>query len=109
MKKFDVIIVTVIIITAAALYASGIFSPKESGGEAVIYVDKEEYARLPLDKDNTVTVETEDGYNIVEIKDGYADCTEADCRDGICVNQKKISKTNETIICLPHRVIIEIE
>lgn len=45
----------------------------------------------------------------MEIKDGYADCTEADCRDGLCVNQKKISKVNETIVCLPHKVIIEIE
>ena len=64
---------------------------------------------VSINKDNSITVKTDNGYNTVEIKDGYADCTEADCRDGLCVNQKKISKVNETIVCLPHKVIIEIE
>ena len=109
MKKFDVIIVAAVVIVAAVLYAGGIFSPKDEGNEFVIYIDKDEYARLPLNKDDSITVKTDNGYNTVEIKDGYADCTEADCRDGLCVNQKKISKVNETIVCLPHKVIIEIE
>ena len=107
MKKFDVIIVAAVVIVAAVLYAGGIFSPKDEGNEVVIYIDKDEYARLPLNKDDSITVKTDNGYNTVEIKDGYADCTEADCRDGL--NQKKISKVNETIVCLPHKVIIEIE
>ena len=54
-------------------------------------------------------METDEGYNVIEVKDGYADCTDADCRDGLCVDQKKISRKDETIICLPHKVIIEIE
>ena len=109
MKKFDIIIIAVIAAVAAVLYASGIFSPKDEGTTAVIYIDKEEYARLPLDEDNSITVETDEGYNVIEVKDGYADCTDADCRDGLCVDQKKISRKDETIICLPHKVIIEIE
>jgi hypothetical protein len=34
---------------------------------------------------------------------------EADCPDGLCVKQHKIDKTGQTIVCLPHRVVIEIE
>ena len=109
MKKFDVIIIVVVLAAAGLLYASGIFSPKDEGDEAVIYVDSEEYARLPLDEDTELVVETEEGTNKIVVKDGVADCVEADCRDGLCVNQKEISKRNETIVCLPHKVVVKIE
>ncbi len=109
MKKFDIIIIVIVITIAAVFYACGIFSPKDEGYEAVVYVDGDEYARLPLDEDASIRVETAEGYNDVVIKDGYADVVEADCRDGLCVNQREISKADETIVCLPHKVIVEIE
>ena len=34
---------------------------------------------------------------------------DATCPDHICVNQKEISKTGETIVCLPNKVIVEIK
>ena len=34
---------------------------------------------------------------------------EADCPDQLCVHQKKISMNHESIICLPNRVVVEIE
>ena len=80
------------------------FSPKDEGRYAVIYTDDEEYARLPLDEDTTLRVETELGYNEIVIKDGYADCVEADCRDGVCVKHKEISMKDEAIVCLPHKL-----
>ncbi len=43
-----------------------------------------------------------------EIHDGKADVTEADCPDKLCVHQKAISKTHETIVCLPNKVVVEV-
>ncbi|MFR4337598.1 MAG: NusG domain II-containing protein [Lachnospira pectinoschiza] len=34
--------------------------------------------------------------------------TDADCPDKLCVKTGMISKTGETIVCLPHRVVVEI-
>ena len=34
--------------------------------------------------------------------------TDADCPDKLCVKTGRISKTGETIVCLPHRVVVEI-
>jgi hypothetical protein len=34
--------------------------------------------------------------------------TEADCPDKLCVQEKAVSKNGETIVCLPHRVVVEI-
>jgi hypothetical protein len=34
--------------------------------------------------------------------------TQADCPDKLCVHQKAISATGETIVCLPNKVVVEI-
>ena len=44
----------------------------------------------------------------MKIQDGQVFISEADCPDGLCVNTGKISKTGQTIICLPHKLVIEI-
>jgi len=33
----------------------------------------------------------------------------ADCKDQICADHKAIEKSGETIVCLPHKVVIEIQ
>ena len=33
---------------------------------------------------------------------------EADCPDQYCVEHAAIDKVNETIVCLPHKVVLEI-
>ena len=109
MKKIDIIIAVIAVAVAGILYFSGIISPKEKGVYAVVYVGGNEYGRLPLDKDGSIDVVTEYGENKVIVKDGYADCIYADCRDGLCVEQKEINKVNESIICLPHKLVVEIE
>ena len=48
------------------------------------------------------------GYNIVQINDGQVSMIEADCHNQVCVNHKPITKSNESIICLPHKVVVEI-
>lgn len=109
MKKFDIIIAGAVIIIAGILYFCGVFSPKAEGAYAVIYVEGNEYYRLPLNEDGSIDVVTEYGENIIVVKDGYAECIEADCRDGLCVEQKSINRVNESIICLPHKLSVEIE
>ena len=47
--------------------------------------------------------------NTVEIKDGKVSVTQADCKNQICVNHKAITEKGKSIICLPNKVIAEIE
>lgn len=44
---------------------------------------------------------------VLEIKDGKARITESNCPDKICVKTGYISKAGENIICLPHKVVVE--
>ena len=45
----------------------------------------------------------------IQIKDGEASMIEADCPDQICVHEKAISADGESIICLPNKIVVEVE
>ena len=82
------------------------------GTVAVISVDGVEYRRIDL---STVTesydidIDTQYGHNTVHVEPGKISVSASDCRDGICVQQGTISKGGVPIVCMPHRLIIEIE
>ena len=88
---------------------------KESGQkeiqekQVVIKVDGEVYGRYALDEDQVIEVQDGDFYNRVRIKDGKAYMEEADCPDGYCEEQGKINNRTQTIVCLPHKLVVEIE
>ena len=48
------------------------------------------------------------GSNTVQVDQGRIRIAEADCPDQVCVNQGWISNGTVPIICLPHRLMIEI-
>ena len=47
--------------------------------------------------------------NVCEIRDGQVRMIEADCPDQLCVHQKAISRTGESIICLPNQVVVSVQ
>lgn len=103
-----------ILLAAAVLLIAGgvwLFTTlnKAPGKYAAVIVNGTETARYPLDTDTEICLESKNGdYNILVIKDGKADITEASCPDKICVNQHAIGKTGEAITCLPNKTVIEI-
>ncbi|MCR5808500.1 MAG: NusG domain II-containing protein [Clostridiales bacterium] len=105
----DIILALALLLAALAVW--GVVSLTRKTGEyAVVLINGEETARYPLDKDAVVEIETEDGHvNTLVIKDGEASVTFADCPDKLCVKQRAIKRTGETIICLPHKLVIRIE
>lgn len=75
----------------------------------MIKVAGEVYGRYALDEDQVIEVQDGDFYNRVRIKDGKAYMEEADCPDGYCEEQGKINNRTQTIVCLPHKLVVEIE
>lgn len=51
---------------------------------------------------------TDTPYNLLCITAGSVRMESADCRDQICVHHKPISGSRESIICLPHKLVVEI-
>lgn len=108
MKRNDIILVAVILFAAILVFFWSAAKKSEKGGEVIVYVDGEETATYSLDEKGEYLIETEHGKNLLVIKDGKADVTEADCPDKLCVKQNEINKNGETIVCLPHKVVVEV-
>lgn len=106
----DIILVAVIaVIAAAGLLFFGM--NKEAGSYVAVNVDGEQTAVYPLSVDTEVTVttgENNENINVLVIKDGKAYVGEANCPDGICAETRAAQYVGETIVCLPHKVVIEI-
>lgn len=109
LKKGDIVLLAATLLLCAALFI-GINALNKNYGELVkIEVNGREEAVLSLDEDASFEIKNDDSItNIVEIKDGYAYVSYADCKDQICARHRKINKVNESIICLPNKVVITI-
>ncbi|MEE1025523.1 MAG: NusG domain II-containing protein [Acutalibacteraceae bacterium] len=103
----DVVLIFSVIFTSIVLGV--IFSSRQSGKTAVISVEEKVVARLKLNINATEEIKTDYGYNLVVIENGECFIKNADCRDGICVSRGKINKVGESIVCLPHKLIVEIK
>ncbi len=56
------------------------------------------------------TYRAKDGdYNTVTFKPKRVAITKANCKDQVCIRRGWISKPGQTIVCLPHKVLIEIK
>ena len=108
MKKRDIILVVCVIAAALILYAVLKLTSGESGSQAVVTIDGDVYGTYSLDTPQEIEIETEYGTNVLCIEDGEIYMVEADCPDGYCISQGKISRGNETIVCLPHKLVVTI-
>lgn len=106
-KKADIILAVAILLAVAVYVGASLFTAT-AGAEVVITVDGEQYGAYPLSTDATVEVSTDFGNNTVVIKKGKVTVSRADCPDGYCVSHIAVDSAGETIVCLPHRVVIEI-
>ena len=80
----------------------------DKGDIAVVTVDGREVGAYPLSEDTEVTIVGVGGENVLKISGGMADITDADCPDKICADHRPIENAGETIVCLPHKVVVKI-
>lgn len=80
-----------------------------SGTHLEVRINGQKTASYPLSSDRRETIPCPDGgSNTFEIKNGAVYMREADCHDKICVGMHSISKPGETIVCLPHKLVLAI-
>ncbi len=80
----------------------------KNGNYVKVTVDNQVKYCYNFNKDTEVTITDGENVNVLVIKDGKAHISEANCPDKICVAHREISKTGETIVCLPHKLVVEI-
>ena len=106
-------IILILLWAAAVLSAGVIFMQKKRPASPVarITLDGELLEEIRLDqveKAYSFVVEDEFGSNTILVEPGRIRVSQADCPDQVCVNQGFISDGTVPIVCLPHKLIIEI-
>lgn len=79
---------------------------------AIIMIDGKVIDKVKISKENAgkeIPIKTEFGYNVLEFSEDGVRSKEASCPDQIDVLQGFITLPGESIVCLPNRMVIEIE
>ena len=106
--KTDMILIGALLLTGVVIACVLLLTAKP-GKTAVIRVEGQVVKELPLDRDTEYIIESAGGgRNVLIIEDGSVRVSEADCPDELCVHMGKINRSGQSIICLPHKVVIEI-
>ena len=110
MKRKDIIIIALALLAALALYLVSQVSLGAEASVVVVTVDGKEVLRKPLAMENRYEIAQDDGsLNVIRVEDGAVFMEEANCRDGLCIRQGKMRNGAKTIVCLPHKVVVQLK
>ncbi|MFA6851168.1 MAG: NusG domain II-containing protein [Selenomonadaceae bacterium] len=114
LKKWDIILIALLICLSflPELLIGSKQTEQYSTTYAEITLNGRLYKTVPLSSHHGITeftITTEQGINVVEIKDAAIAIIDADCPDHICINMGFIEKPGQIIVCLPHKLMIEVK
>lgn len=113
MKKGDIIIIIALLIISFA--TSGFIIGKKANAKSefvVISIENKIVKKVPLNKNGIYNFQFGNNTGFIEIKDNAVRMQEMDrsiCPEGICSDTGWISKSYQSIVCLPNRIIVSFE
>lgn len=113
-KKMDIVIIAVLLILSFTPHLIFFKTSQKSSKNnyAIIQVDGKIHKKIDLSKvkkSEKVNLNLPNGKNTLLVENNSIEMKSANCNDALCVKQGNISKVGQTIICLPHKLIIEIK
>lgn len=110
-RRMRINVIAVLVITALALAAATAANALGNAVDARTAViqdaDGNTFA-MPLSKDDVLTMASSAGTNVIEVQSGKVRVSEADCPNQDCVEQGWISNAGQQIVCLPHKLVVNI-
>lgn len=108
LRRGDLILFLFFLASAALIGAAPLARTSAPARRVRISCGGQEYGIYPLDTDQEIEIVRDGHTNIVSVENGTVHMDSADCRNQVCVDTGVISRTGETIVCLPNRVVVEI-
>ncbi|WP_455538636.1 NusG domain II-containing protein [Terrisporobacter sp.] len=108
LKKKDFILIFFVVLIIAGAFGINYFFNTKNVNAIEIYVDNKLYKTYDIKDEEEIKIKSKKGYNIVKIHGGGAEMIDASCPDKICIKEGIITKSNESIVCLPNKVHIKI-
>lgn len=106
--KNDIIMGIVLLIAALCLWFVFTVFFEKDGNYVLVTLDGSTYGEYSLNKDQTIEIENGDKSNVLIIENGAVYMKDASCPDEVCIHQGSISKTGQSIICLPNKIVVTI-
>ena len=104
----DLLLAAVLLLLGGALALFLRFT-RQAGGTVTVQVDGKVLFELPLGEDAELVLGEGGHTNTLVIRDGKAQVAEASCPDQICVRQGAIQYAGESIVCLPHKLVVTVQ
>lgn len=76
---------------------------------AIVKINNKVVKKLSLNHNTVWTYDKNEQRNVLEIRNRKIHMIEANCKDQVCVKEGWKSKTGQTIVCLPHKFLVEIK
>ena len=106
-RKADIILAVLLIVFG--LIVSYMFTSDNDAGDTVrISIDGKLYSVYSLSENRTIEINENNHSNKITIKDGYVSMTFSDCPNQDCVKHNAITRNAESIVCLPHKLVVEV-
>ena len=106
-KKADIVLFLILAALGIAVTVMSL-NGAEDGSVVQVSVDGKTYGVYSLNKNQTIEIKQDKSINKITIKDGHVQMSDSTCRNQVCVDTGEISKTSQSIVCLPNRVMVEI-
>ena len=108
LRKKDFILIFVVSLIIAGAFGVNYFVNTKNVDSIEIYMDNKLYKTYDINDKEEIKIKSKEGYNIVKIHDKGVEIIEASCPDKVCIHQGFITKSSESIVCLPNKVHIKI-
>lgn len=112
MKKGDIILIGIYAIVSILLiiYIFNYQNTIKDNMYVQIKIDGETIQKetLPQEERKVIPISSKYGDNFIVIDGNDVAIVEADCPDQICIQDGKINKPGQIIVCLPNRLTVEI-
>ena len=102
LKLIDIILMSLVLVIALAWAIIPYFS--SPAGNTVQITVNGQMSEYSLDSNRKIQL---DGLTVV-IENGQVFVSETDCDDKVCQHTGKISKVNQSIVCLPKNIVIKV-
>ena len=110
-KKADIVLFAVLLVLgigSTLLLGRGFGAGETADVQVEISINGNVYKTANLNENQTIEIDNEYGRNVIVIENGRARVIDSDCGGHDCIEMGEISKGGQTIMCLPHRLIITI-
>ncbi len=106
--KADLILMAAIVIIGLGI-SIFLAAGSHQGNKVEITKDGKLWGTYSLDREHKITIRDGKELNVVKISGGKVTMESANCKNQVCVHHSPVSRTGESIVCLPHKIVVSIK